>query len=148
MAFFSRFFESSQIKSQRQSARAAKQLREQAARDLSVEVNILVKYFNAATQFHKKVYLVGNMELAGKFIVALAKSRELLDRIERAGPALEQEIEERIRKLSSNDNFEELTSFELELCDGLNQMKKETNQYVTELGRLNSQASQYLNSNN
>lgn len=144
MALFSNFFESPQTKSQRKSAQAATLLREQAARDLSVEVNVLVQYFNAATQLHQRVYSAGNMDLAGQFIDSLAKPKELLERIERVSPQLEREIAERKRRASSAADFEALATFELELRGGFTQMKEEVKQYLTSLGSLNSHAGQFL----
>jgi hypothetical protein len=144
MTFLSSFFESPQTKNQRKSAQAATSLREQAARDLSVEVNVLVSYFNAATQLHQRAYSAGNMELAGQFIDALAKPRELLERIERVGPELEREIENRKRNTSTAAEFESLATFELELRGGFIQMKEEVKQYVASLGALNSAAGQFL----
>lgn len=144
MSFLSSLFESPQTKSQRRAAHAATMLREQAARDLSVEVNVLVHCFNASGQLHQKVYAAGNMELARQFIESLAKPRELLERIERAGPELEKEIADRRRNASSAAEFEALATFELELRQGFTQMKEEVKQYLTSLGSLNAQAGRFL----
>jgi hypothetical protein len=144
MTFLSSLFESPQTKSQRKAAHAATLLRKQAARDLSVEVNVLLRCFNAAVQLHQKVYTAGNMELARQFIDSLAKPRELLERIERAGPELEREVADRQRNASSAAEFEALATFELELRRGFTQMKEEVKQYLTSLGSLNSQAGQFL----
>jgi hypothetical protein len=144
MPFLSSLFESPQTKSQRRAARAATLLREQAARDLSVEVNVLVQCFNAAAQLHQKAYMDGNMELARQFIDSLAKPRDLLERIERAGPQLERDIEDRQRNASSAAEFEALATFELELRGGFTQMKEEVKQYLTSLESLNSRARQFL----
>ena len=144
MTFFSSLFESPQTRSQRKSAHAATLLREQAARELSVEVNVLFQYFSTATELHQKAYAAGNMELAGQFVDALAKPRELLERIERVGPQLEREIEDRKRNASSAASFEALATFELELRTGFTQMKEEVKQYLTSLGSLNTRAGQFL----
>lgn len=144
MVLFSSFFESPQIKRQKQLVRSATILREQAARDLWVEVSILVTYLNAATKMHQKACLAGNSELAGKFVVTLAKPTELLERLERVRLELEKDIEERKRVASSAADFEALATFELELRDALTQIKKEVKQHLTDLGCLNSQAAQFF----
>ncbi len=144
MAFLSSLFESPQTKSQRRAAHAATLLRKQAARDLSVEVYVLIQTFNAAGQLHQEVYAAGNMELAGQFVAALAKPRELLERVERAGPLLEREVEDRQRNAASAADFEALATFELELRGGFTQMKEEVKQYLVSLGSINSRAREFL----
>ena len=144
MAFLSSLFESPQTKIQRKAAHAATLLRKQAARDLSVEVHVLIQCSNAAGQLHQEVYAAGSMELAGQFVAAQAKPRELLERVERAGPQLEREIEDRQRNAASAADFEALATFELELHRGFIQMKEEVKQYLASLGSLNSRARQFL----
>jgi hypothetical protein len=144
MKFISNLFESPQTKSHRKSAGAATHLREQAARDLSIELNLLIKYFNTATQLHQKVYSAGNMELAGQFVSSLHKPRELIEHIERVSLELLREIEIRKSSASCAAEFEALATFELQIRNGLIQMKEEIKQYLISLGSLNFSAELFL----
>ncbi len=142
MNFFSMLFAPPQTKAHMQAARSATKLREQAVRDLYIELKILNDFHNAARRMHQRVYETGNMQLAEMFALSLEESRQILDRIERTAPGLAQEIEERSRAANSAADFEKLASFEIELRTGFLQMRDQAKQLAANLIALNSKATQ------
>lgn len=147
MAFFSNFLQPPQTKRQRKAAQAATLLREQAARDLSIEFSILIQYINTGAQLHQKVYSAGNMELAGQFILALDEPRKIVQRIERAVPQIKNEIENLQKNASSAADFEHLANFEIEMRNAFIKSKEEITKHLASIGTLNIKAGKYLSDN-
>ena len=144
MALFSNFFEPPETKRQRKAAQAATQLREQAARDLSIEVSILVQYINTGMQLHQKVYSAGDMTLAGQFVLTLDEPKKIVDRIERAVPEIRKEIENLQSNATSAASFESLANFEIEIRNSFIKLKEEIKEHLTSVGTLNAKAAEFL----
>lgn len=140
MGILSAFFEPPQTRKHRKAAQAAAQLREQAARDLFVELKVLHGFFQAAASRHQQAYSAGNFDLAGRYANALTGPNEMFERIERTGPEVEKEVQDRKRACSVAADWESYASFELELRDGFIKMREQAKQYAAALIKLNSEA--------
>lgn len=137
MKILSLLFEAPQTRMHRKAAEAAMLLRKQAARDLFVEVDVLLKLYNLSTTRQQQAYASGNVDLASRYVLALAGPTELVQRIERVGPELENEISARKAAASSAADWESYASFEIELREGFIKMRAQVKEYTTTLTKLN-----------
>lgn len=139
MSNFFNLFESAHVKTHRKAAEAAAVIRQAAARDLGIEVDILLRFFNAAGTAQMRAYNIGNHGLSGKYLDVMQTPRELLVRIERVTPEIETEILSRRKGAQSATDWEQLTQFEIEIRDAFVTMKETVKQSITVLAQWNSQ---------
>src|SRR5262245_2892005 len=112
MGLFSGLFDPPQTRKHRRAADAATALRKQAARDLLIELKVLVPFCQAAEINQQRAYSTRNLDLARRLANALGAPRDIFERVERAGPELEAEIAQRRRSASSAAEWESYASFE------------------------------------
>ncbi len=139
MAFFG-IFDSPQTRQHRSAAMAAAKLREQAARDLLIELQVMVRFFDAAQARHRRAYEAGNVELAGRIVDALAGPHEVMERSSRVAPATQAEVASRQRSASTAAEWERYATFELELRGDFMAMREQVKGYTAALMAINREA--------
>lgn len=140
MGFLSDIFDPPETKRHRRAAMAASTLRQQAARDLHTELQVMVPFFRAAAARHQRAVSAEELELSGRRADALEAADELLQRVDRVSPELEAEIAGRQRAASSAADWEQHATFELELRTSFMQMRDAVKDHTATLMRLNREA--------
>ena len=112
---------------------SAVQLREQAARDLHIELQVLAPFFRSAAAKHQRAVAAGNTELAGRYAATLEAADELITRIERVGPQLQAEVETQRSAAASASDWERYATFELDLREGFLQMREQVQAHTRAL---------------
>lgn len=112
----------------------------QAMKDTEIELNVLVKYLDAAVDLHCRAYNGNNLELASQYISAMTAPRELLERIDRTALELQQEISSRKLACQTVSDWEAFASFEVELRNGFVSTREQARKMISQLGILNHEA--------
>lgn len=136
MGLLSSLFDPPETRRHRTAAMAAVQLREQAARDVHIELQVLVPFFRAAAARQQRAVAEGDLELAGRCASALEAADELVTRVERVGPQLQADIHARRSAAASASDWERYATFELDLREGFLQMREQVKEHTRELQRL------------
>lgn len=128
------------LKAQKVAAKQARALRQQAARDAGIEVQMLANRYNFSARKHGEVYQAGNLDLAGRFLMALGSAQECLDRAGRLAEGIPMGLAESHNKPKTGSDYEALATFELEARGHLLELRAEAKEQVQLLGRLSAEA--------
>jgi len=139
MGILSRLFGSPQTNAHRRAAIAAIRVREQAARDMLVEVEVLKSMMRGAHSRHQVVYASGDCDTAGRFAAELEGAIEMLERLERISNELGSEVARRVGACTTAADWEAHATFELEMRGAFVHLREEAQRRAGGLLRLNAQ---------
>jgi hypothetical protein len=139
MGFLSGIFDPPETKRHRKAASAAAALRQQAARDLFIELQVLVPIFRGAAARHQQVYAAGDHASAARYADALEAADELMQRIERVTPEIQAEVARRQRAASCAADWEKYATWELEGRNVFLQAREQVTERTAQLLRLNGE---------
>lgn len=144
MGFLSVIFDPPETRKHRKAAHGAAALRQQAARDLHIELQVLMPFFRAAAVRHQRAVAAGNLSVAGRFAEVLEVADELLERLKRTSPGIEAEVSAQRGAASTAADWERYATFELELRAGFLQLREQVKGHTATLTRMNREADELL----
>jgi hypothetical protein len=114
--------------------RAACAIREQAGRETSIEINMLVN--RVARGWHQDVVdsASARSEASKTLFIALTDAQELLDRIGQFVEWFPRELERQRSSAKNSDDYERITSLELEVRDIWKNSRNEAKFQTIEVG--------------
>jgi hypothetical protein len=127
-------FDPPQTKAQKRAARSAQSLREQAARDASIEVSMLVSRHAQAQQVLAQVSEAHKKDAAVELMKAVRVAQDTLDKVERFTAIFPTELAKLQRSASNAAGFEALATFELEARDVMVKIRDEAKSQLVPLG--------------
>lgn len=113
------------LRDRKKGARAASSLREQAGREASIEVNMLID--RVACGWRQDVVDSSPVRsgVSKVLFIALTDAQECLDRISQFAEWFPRELERQRSNAKNSDDYEQLTSLELEAREILNNFRSE-----------------------
>lgn len=138
------FFDPPQTKAQKRAAKLAQSLREQAARDASIEMNMLVTRQEQARRVQAELWRANYEEPAVLILEAVNTAQETMDRVARFTNMLPYELADLQRAATSAAGYEALASFELECRDFLVMIRDEAKNQLVPLGLLAMEGRQLI----
>lgn len=127
-------FDPPQTKAQKRAAKAAQSLREQAVRDMVIELRMLINTQEQARQIHQRLFSKNHDDTAMKVMAAVETAQETIDRAGRFNAMFPPELASLQRNATNAEGFEALTSFELEGRDFMVKVKDEAKGQLVPLG--------------
>ena len=137
-------FDPPQTKAQKRAAKLAQSLREQAARDASIEVHMLVDRQEQARRIQSRLWDADHQVEAAKVMEAVSTAQETLDRVGRFTAMFPHELSDRQRTATNAAGYEALASLELESRDFLVKVRDDARSQLVPLGVMVFEAQKLL----
>ena len=137
-------FDSPQMKAQRRAAKAAQSLREQAVRDMLIELRMLIKRQEQARQAQFQLFSANHNDAGLKIMNAANAAQDTIDRVERFNDMFPRELADLQSAATNAAGFEALASFELEARDMMIRVRDEAKAQLVPLGVMAMEARELL----
>ncbi|MES2443712.1 MAG: hypothetical protein V4574_12850 [Pseudomonadota bacterium] len=137
-------FDPPQTKAQKRAASSAQSLREQAVRDMLIELRILIGRQEQARQLQLKLFSADHEDAAMTIAAAIAAAQETIDRVGRFNESFPRELADLKHAAVNGAGFEALASFELEGRDFMMKVRDEAKAQLVPLGVMIMEARQSI----
>ena len=137
-------FDPPQTKVQKRAAKSAQSLREQAVRDMVIELHMLINQQERARQVLFKLYEAKHLEPVKTVAAAIDKAQETIDRVGRFNEMFPRELADLQRVAINAAEFEALATFELSGRDVMVKVRDEAKKQLTPLGVMVMDAQRLL----
>lgn len=137
-------FDPPQTKAQKRAAKSAQSLREQAVRDMVIELRMLINRQEQARQVQVQLFNANHNDAAMKIMVAVEAAQETIDRVGRFNEMFPRELADLQRSATNAAGFEALASFELEGRDMMVKVRDEAKAQLVPLGVMAMEARELL----
>lgn len=127
-------FDPPQTKAQKRAAKSAQSLREQAVRDMVIELHLLINQQERARQVLFKLYEAKHREPINMLSAAIDAAQETIDRVGRFNETFPSELADLQRAANNAAGFEALATFELSGRDMMVKVRDEAKNQLTPLG--------------
>lgn len=137
-------FDPPQTKAQKRAAASAQALREQAVRDMVIELRMLISRQEHARQLQHKLFDAGHDEKAIEIMKAVNAAQETIDGVGRFNDFFPRELDKLRADATNAAGFEAVASFELEAREALVKVREEAKAQLTPLGVMSIEARKLL----
>ena len=127
-------FDPPQTKAQKRAAKSAQSLREQAVRDMVIELHLLINQQERARQVLFKLYEAKHREPIKMLAAAIDAAQETIDRVGRFNEMFPSELADLRQAANNAAGFEALATFELSGRDMMVKVRDEAKNQLTPLG--------------
>lgn len=127
-------FDPPQTKAQKRAAKLAQALREQAVRDMLIELRMLINTQEQGRQVQQLLYRAGHPDAALKMMAVVDAAQETMERVGRFNEMFPRELAELQRAATNAAGFEALANFELEGRDMMVMVRDEAKSQLIPLG--------------
>lgn len=137
-------FDPPQTKAQKRAAKAAQSLREQAVRDMVIELRMLINAQEQARQAQFQLFSADHNDAGLKIMNAVDAAQDTIDRVGRFNDMFPRELADLQKAATNAAGFEALASFELEGRDMMVKVRDEAKAQLVPLGVMAMEARDLL----